>query len=134
MVEVVDADITLPVEPGRMVPLVVAITDAVPLFDCEDSRLPLFDCVESSVELPVAVTEALPLFDNDGSRVSLEVAIKEAVRLFDCDEDSRGRFPLDEMYPVLRTGGEEVNTVGGPEGEEIAPDKGRMSDVAQRRC
>ena len=33
MVEVVDADIALTVEPGRRVPLVVAITDAVPLFD-----------------------------------------------------------------------------------------------------
>ncbi len=83
MIEVVDVDITLPVEPGRRVPLVVAITDAVPLFDCEGSRLPLYGSVESSVALPVAVTEALPLFDSDGSRVSLEVAIKEAVPLVD---------------------------------------------------
>ena len=83
MIEVVDADITLPVEPGIMVPLVVAITDAVPLSDFEDSRLPLFDCVESSVALPVAITEALSLFDSDGSRVLLELAIKEVVLLVD---------------------------------------------------
>ena len=61
IVAAVDADVIVPVEPGRMVPLVVAITDVVPVFDCE----------ESSVALPLAITEALPFFETDGSRVSL---------------------------------------------------------------
>ena len=82
MVEVVDADINLPVEPGRIAPLVVAVTDAVPLSECEDSMLPPSDCVESCVALPVAMTVVLPLFDSDGGR-ALEEAIEEAVPLID---------------------------------------------------
>ena len=78
MVEVADAGVILLVEPGRMVPLVVAVTDAVPLYDCEDSRVPPSDCVESSVALPVAIVETLLFCDSGGSRVSLEVVIEEA--------------------------------------------------------
>ena len=125
----------------------VDATDRVPFFDRDDddSRVPLLvtateavppnDCDDSKVTLVEFATEAVPLFDCDGSRVALVGAIKEAVRLLDCDEDSGDRFPLDEIYPVLIGRREELNTIGGPEeGEEIAPDKGTMSDAAQRRC
>ncbi len=106
------------------VSLLIVATDAVPPDDCDDSK----------VTLAEFATEAVPLFDCDGSRVALVGAIKEAVRLFDCDEDGRGRFPLEEINPVLIGRRKELNTVGGSdEGEEIAPDKLTMSDAAQRR-
>ena len=84
--------------------------------------------------ISVVVSVARRFFDLYGRRVALVGAIKEAVRLFDCDEDSCGRFPLEEIDPVLIGRRKELDTVGrSDEGEEIAPDKPTMSDAAQRR-